>query len=413
MLTKRMNFIQICIMLAMITTSWDHVANIDIVFNFRFTQFIMLPVFMLYTIHLIFGGRANKILGGSMLFAWVLLQAVFMFRSPEWHNTLGYFLWLMFNVMTICVVVNYTDKAFSYEWLIKAYLNVFVLHAYLGLFQFFLARGFGISFLNNQSPRISGFCYEPSYFATFMITGLVTFSYMVIKKDESIFKMPELKRKFWTIALVMLLSTARTGWLNMAIWFFIIPWIEYPNSSMLSGRKLIRIILAILICIAAFMVLLILHDLGIDFLNGTGIAGTANHSDRSQNWPVILGVFMDSPFIGYSLGGIDPVFAARRGVTYVAGMNGAGGNVWLEVLLASGIIGIIPFIFYFVRLLNKKGNLNNETFYALQWGLIFIMLALWLCQNILRPYFWWHIAILNACYKHNKMNLKSEALALA
>ena len=247
-----------------------------------------------------------------------------------------------------------------------------------------------------------------------MITGLVTFSYMVIKKDESVFKLDELKRKCFTIALVMLLSTARTGWLMMAIWFFITPWIEDPNSSMFSGRKLTRIILAVLVLFAAFMALIILHDLGIDFLNGTGIAGTANHSDRSRNWPVILGVFMDSPFIGYSLGGIDPVYAARAGKVYVTGQNGVGGNVWLEALLASGVFGIIPFVIYFVRLLQKRSAFNDETFNALKWGLIFIMLALNLNQNILRVYFWWHIAILSACYKHNKLKLKlkTEALAL-
>ena len=409
MFTKHMNFIQVCILLAMITTSWDHVANIDIVFNFRFTQFIMLPVFMFYTLHLLFGGRTDKILGGAALFTWVLFQAVFMFRSPEFSNTFGYFLWLIFSVMTIAAVTHYTDRLFTYEWLIKAYLNSFVLIAYLGLFQFVLARGFGISFLNNQSPRISGFCYEPSYFATYMITGLVTFSYMIIKKDESVFKLPELKRKFWTIALVMLLSTARTGWLNMALWFFITPWFDEKSKGFLSGRKLIMIILGLLVCIGAFMALMILRSYGLNFLGGTGIDGEASHSERTQYWIPVWNAFLDSPFLGYSLGGVDPILAQRAGRAYITGNNGSGCNVWLETLIASGLIGMIPFVLYFTRIFERNKYYLNG---ALKWGLIFIMIALCLNQNILRPYFWWHIAIISACYKHNKLKLKSGALAL-
>jgi glycerol-3-phosphate acyltransferase PlsY len=83
-----------------------------------------------------------------------------------------------------------------------------------------------------------------------------------------------------------------------------------------------------------------------------------------------------------------------------------GMAVFAEVLAASGIIGVIPFIVYIWRITvaplklaakTRDVNLKNLLL-GLGYALIIELMILQFNQNILRLYLWLHISILSATY---------------
>jgi O-antigen ligase len=143
---------------------------------------------------------------------------------------------------------------------------------------------------------------------------------------------------------------------------------------------------------------------------GTGLYGTAAHSvnDREKSLSNTIAVFEKSPLVGYSLGGVATAIAVEHG-TLVAGNSDAkhneGGSVIVEVLAASGIIGVIPFLLYFGVLIGKPlsvsrrvGTQAGTVLAALTWAFLMELLILQFNQNILRAYLWFHVGVLSAAY---------------
>ncbi len=99
-------------------------------------------------------------------------------------------------------------------------------------------------------------------------------------------------------------------------------------------------------------------SLGTIFTGGTGLNGTPAHSvnDREHAIEETWEIFQKSPLIGYSLGGVATAIGTLEGAR-ITGNNDAkameGGAVFLEVLAASGGVGIIPFLLYLVFLIRK------------------------------------------------------------
>ena len=136
-------------------------------------------------------------------------------------------------------------------------------------------------------------------------------------------------------------------------------------------------------------------------LNGLGIAGTSAHSsnDRINALKTCIEIWKRSPLIGYSFGGVDPLIKLELGEVYISGDNGSGNTIG-ELLVSSGIIGLVPLILYFKNILSKKKyfNLTNEQnnyYSALILSFAFEFIILCMNQNFLRVYVWMHIAIIN------------------
>lgn len=152
---------------------------------------------------------------------------------------------------------------------------------------------------------------------------------------------------------------------------------------------------------------------------GTGLFGTPAHSTagRSDRMFETLAVVRKSPFVGYSLGGVAAAIAESHGETVTTqegAKNREAVSVFLEVLAASGVIGFVPFVAYILTLFIKPAGLArlSEDQYrailtALLWALAMEFLVLQFNQNILRPYLWFHIAVLSATYAGLKDHLKT------
>lgn len=410
--------ISVCVALIFLTSSFDIVANVDLFgFNLRACQFLSLILIALLIAE--WSKRPVRVpIGGKYLIAWIVIQFLFIFRSLNFANAVGYFMWLIFDVFLIFALVQYVGRAFSLKWLLRVYFKSFVWIAFFGLIQFALfAVGIDLfveQYWTERLARINGFCYEPSYYSTYLLPGFVIFAYLFEKKNTDILSLKEIKIGLLTISMALILSTSRMGWLMMGVWIAI-RIIMYFAQFIVSGisRKNIKTFLALIVLMGLLIIgfTYIVKNKEFNYLlSGLGIAGTAKYSrmDRINGLIMCLNIFADHPILGVGLGGVDAQIAKSIGIDYIAGDNGAGMSIIGELLVANGIVGLIPFAIYMIKIIfgDKKSKrvYNCQVVKALRWALVFELGILCFNQNILRVYLWVLIAVLSAI----ELNIEKE-----
>lgn len=416
--------------LAILTSSFDIFLNVSIGFNFRFTQICVIAsiaLFLLTKSNL----RFIEPLGLPYLLAWCFF--IFLFIPNGYLlRSAGYAVWLLFNVLAILLFVQSIRSVQDFLWLYKMYILSFVAVSLFGIAQFILPLlGLGGPlveqwWVHGVVARANGFSYEPSYFATYLLMGWIITAYHLYNSPSTYRRpVPYLTLCHLIITLAILLSTSRMGIIMMVLWY-----VQYPIKFVLSvvrnlsakkgvlwicgGLILVTIAIAALIAMIDFSIILRL-------LQGTGLFGTASHSTTSGRLPTFIDVFevfAKSPIIGYSLGGVASALAEHRNV-YITDLSQLksheGVSIFAEVLAASGLIGIIPFVAYFVQLYRRSIQLIRRLhdsplgniLKALLLALSFELLILQLNQNILRPYLWIHIAMLSTAYQVSKRHYRT------
>ena len=410
---------------AIFTSSFDIFLNVNIGFNFRFTQICIIgsmALFVLTKRNL----RFVVPVGFPYLLAWCFFIFLFIPNGYLLRNA-GYAVWLLFNVLAIILFVQSVRSTENFRWLYALYIYSFVAVGLFGIVQFVMPL-LGLEgplveqwWVRGLIARSNGFSYEPSYFATYLLIGWVITAYHLYNSPPQYPKpVSYLTLSHGIITLAILLSTSRMGIVMMGLWY-----VQYPIKFTLSVLRNLRVKKMVLwICGGLLTVALVVAALiaQIDFsiilrlLEGTGLFGTSSHSTTSGRLPTfveVLEVFGKSPIIGYSLGGVASALAEHRGIaiTNLAQLKSHEGvNILAEVLAASGLVGIIPFVTYFVILYRRSrqairahyntslGNMVK----ALLVSLTFELLILQLNQNILRPYLWIHIAMLSTAYQVSK-----------
>lgn len=413
-----LDVVKLLFILAVFSTSFDIFLVFNLGFNFRVSQvFLLVPI--MYAVALFIMRRVTWPLGFVPLLVWVCFILIFIPNTDFVLRSVGYGLWLIFSVLLIFAAVQIFNTYPKALLLVQWYLYSFVFVAAFGLFQFVSpALGLGEPLIQQWwfpgvLPRINGFSYEPSYFATYLVMGWVVCMYL-LKHRSSLMGRQQLWFISAFIALAIVLSSSRMGWIVMALWFAQYPALFFIR--LLKGRlhKRFFIYSIIIFSIVALMVSSMLFVLGKDriafLLAGIGLMGESAHSvvERSQNLADVFAIFLKSPVIGYSLGGLSSAIGNLHGVD-VSDLELAklyeGNAVFPQVLAASGIVGFIPFMLYVILLIQKPYRLARKAFLeqskllrAMVWALIFEFLILQLNQNILRVYLWMHIAILSALY---------------
>jgi hypothetical protein len=363
--------------------------------------------------------------GFFFLVSWTLMVLIFVPNTNLLSRSVVWAILMVFDVLIVLAIVNsFSIKRFYV--LIKYYLYSFVAIAIFGLIQFLTPLLRLPPLLVTQwifpgiLPRLNALSYEPSYFATYMLIGWSFTAYLVKVKSDFLPK-NHLRNIFWILTTVLILSTSKLGWACILLWYLQYPIIFFKNliSSKLRLKTLSLII--VFLSLALVIIFTISNNLIKDqsffdftiFLQGTGLAGTADHSvaGRSDLMFDTLKVFYRSPLIGYSLGGIAPAIGRMYGVdvydTDIA-KRFEGMNVYAEVLAATGIIGMILFLLYFISLFVasiKKFMTSNldETRRQIILGLFISLLielfSLNFAQTITRIYLWVHIGMLSAALK--------------
>lgn len=424
---KTNKIIKICIFLAVATCSFDIFANVTFLgFNFRFCQFILFPVIFLMILRIVKNRKAELYLGMRYLLVWLAFQILFIGMSPDLGNAVAYTLWLIFNILTVYLIVYYSDRVFTLEEFMRFYMDSFFAMAVLGFLQMILYFC-GISFYvtqkwNHYLCRINGFTFEPSYYATYMLIGFVMYAYLLEKKNENIMKRRTMKIKFFIITTAMVLASSRMGWLLMLLWLAIrcINRVYYEIRRGLPIQRILHLCLAMGIGVLGFLLIWVwlFKDGPLSFmLNGLGLYGQPAHSVSSRLSGLCkdMQVFWEHPWLGVSLGGVAPAIAQYNGVTYDSSHNGGSMILPGELLVANGIIGMVPFLLYIGSLLLESRWWRQDfekyplcdVYRAVEWAFIFELIILCLNQNILRMYVWIHIGIL--CALHKKWKESTEA----
>jgi hypothetical protein len=225
----------------------------------------------------------------------------------------------------------------------------------------------------------------------------------------------------YLITAVLILSTSKTAWLVMLVEVAtrflpaVLQLIRRQVMRLSRGSLLVplpRLRLLLGIALAAVLVTVGLSALSkivdlTSFLAGSGLGGTAAHSlnDRTDRTRETLGVFLQHPLIGVSQGGVAEEIALKHGAT-IRGVDDL--RVWwglpvpLEVLAASGSLGFLPLLWFFLANTIGQSALMREHaseertkwLHALIRAFVFELLLLMADQNLLRTYVWFHVTMM-------------------
>lgn len=419
--------ITIFIVLAVYTSSFDIFMTFNIIgFNFRISQILMLFPMMIAFLQIVYNKHVVTPIGYKWLILWTLIIIAYIPNTNLLSRSVGYAFWLLFNITIVLTFVQFFNTASRAVFLFRQYVFSFVGLAVIGIVQFVTPlMGIGSFYVTqwwvqNTLPRVNGFSYEPSYYATYLLMGWVICMYLE-GTQSNIFSRAEIRIFITIITLAMILSSSRIGLLMMGVWY-----ISYIARVLFSRSLcLIRIDVILLLAFVILLSLFIYRAVAKDFvfwLSGLGLYNSSSHSitERLYRANETLLSFIKSPIIGYSLGGVAPAIARLNGVSNVTLeniKNYEGMCVFLEVLAASGLVGIVPFLMFILSLIKNPIYLSkfltreqSNVLIALVQALIFELITLQFNQNILRPYLWMHIAILVSYYSASKRELISAQL---
>ena len=411
--------------LALLTASFDVLLTLNLGGNIRFCQLMMAGVIVCAVAQMVQERRILWPHGGYGMALWCIAQGLLIPQSPSMGVSVALFASLMIYVASIAALLQVYGRSAMVGRLMKVYLLSFVVIAGCGAVQFVcpalhLGEPLIVQWIvHGLIPRINGFSYEPSYFATYLVMGWI----MLIDLRASRAEITRQRRWLWyllLVSVVLTFSTSKTAWLLMMLEGFARLW---PAIWRIVHRQILRLRAGSLLVplprpaillwtgIAAGLVFLFLTGLSQivplnTFLSGSGLNGTAAHSlnDRLQGLTSTLFVVKQHFWIGRSLGGVPATIAQNAG--YRADSLQLlrvwwGFPVPVEVFAASGFWGFLPLAWFCFAITGGERRLIRE-----QWNderskwlraviraLIFEWLALCADQNVLRAYLWFHIAI--------------------
>ncbi len=411
--------------LALLTASCDIVLAVNVGGTVRFCQIMLLGVCLCALAQMLQTGRILWPRGGTALALWCIVQGLLISQSPAFQASVALYAVLFFSIIGIAAVVQLYGQSPRIAPLMKVYLYSFVVTAAFGAMQFVLPTLHLGSPLVVQwivpglIPRINGFSYEPSYFATYLIMGWI----MLVDLRISRARITQQRRWFWFLLLVsavLFLSTSKTAWLLIALEGLsrflpsLLRVVRRQARRLNQGSWVVTLPRArVLMALAVFVVVLAegiaavsrVVNLNI-FLSGSGLNGTAAHSlnDRVAGFAATLAVTQQHFWIGRSLGGVPATIALHYGfhLTNIAQLRTFWGfPVPLEVFAASGFWGFLPFLWFFLVITGGERKLirvnweddRAKWLRALIRALIFEWLALCADQNLLRSYLWFHVTM--------------------
>jgi hypothetical protein len=433
--------------LIILTSSFDIFLVAQIGPNVRFCQ-LLAPVLILLAALRAARGARLPLIGAIPLFAWLLFQVAFVPITGFWPKSLGYCLWLLLNIASVySFVYLFGDDERALVTIIRWYARSFAAIAICGIVQFCLPL-FGLPsplvtewWIPGRLARVNGFSYEPSYFATYLLIGFV-FAGSLRRARTTLISSASLLIIYWLALIGIVLSSSRMGIVFVIAEIFLAqfaPWLLFLKDF---GR--LRIVWRHARALAPSFAVIVLLSVAIVgaakelrdnpatmlmLLNGTGISNTAAHSvvERESSFEDTLAVFAGHPVIGRSLGGVSYAIGQLHGEdlhSFEESKQFEGMNIFAEVLAASGIVGVIPFILFLTALIRKPLKLAKSAalnYSALLRALVrsfwFLLAILQFNQNILRPYLWIHIAILAAVYaaaeRHRSLHKRFSDSSLA
>ncbi len=438
--TKLRYVLDVLLLIIFVSSSFDIIFNIKITgFSIRICTLAMLifSAFVLGFSIFNFKKINIKFLGFWSFLIWLIFLIFFIPNSLLITRGIGYMIWLCIFFAFIIALTQYIRDLHHFQKILIFYINSFTLIGIYGLIQWCLMitglNDHVLFFFKSGIPRLHGFSYEPSYFSTYLFVPW-SFHFLLFFSNLQSFK----KKIFNTYALLILtlvlfLSFSRMGILAMIL--LALSQVMYAAKRVLFYRKIkVRELLFIsFFGISVFFIFIFalfnynkfisLFE-GLPYLSRYWHSATIRMADFNNTWMI----FMKSPFVGYSLGGVAPAIAHLKGYTHITQevvKNTEGMCIFLEVLAASGVIGFFFFMLFIIRLLRSSAMLKKllkininildiEMAFIhklLLQALVFQFLLLCMNQNILRNYLWIHIAIVNLSFFAVKDHIRSSRVS--
>jgi hypothetical protein len=411
------------------TSSFDIFLNVDLGPNIRIAQLFALILIAAAALKSRLGFSMRMPLGGYFLIAWLAVQLAFVPVAAFWEKSLGYCIWLALNIaLSFAFVNHFAADARQMQTLLRLYLFSFVFIAAFGILQFALPLAGGPALLVEQwwlpgkLPRVNGFSFEPSYYATYLIIGLVCLG--SLRRSA----VPEFRAWKWLLAYILMIVALVLCSSRIGIAFLVLELLLAPLKWLWRTARSPRSVLAFRV--SAWRILAASAGLGLTYVafsgafqwyadnreavsilaSGTGLLGTASHSidEREDHFDDTLKTIADHPWMGQSLGGVTESVAAyvgREPMNFEETKSYEAQSVFAEAIAASGWPGSIPFFCFLIvslaaplRLARRVPPAQAAWLRALSQSLIFEWAILQFNQNILRIYLWVHIAVLAAVY---------------
>lgn len=421
--------------LIIISCSYDIFLQVKISnFNIRFSVICMILSIFFYFLKIAIN-RDTKVsmVAPLSLFLWIATLVAFVGNTNFISRNILYLIWLMIYVLFIFTMNQLSDPRYFIR-IFRIYIYSFGFLGAIGIMQFLLFFIFKIDFYVEQVfalglPRINGFSYEPSYFATFMLTGFVMNLYLINHKSQY-FKFKHLLINQFFIFVSILLSTSKMV-VPLVIAILLLTSFQDMFSRLRTGfaiyYKDLFLFPLVFVLLAGGVYMFLFQFKTISFLfDGLGVGGTVSHSveGRSLGFEQTYTVFKKSPFIGYSLGGIPSAIGELKGLVITdneTAKENEGMNIFMETLAGSGVIGFLFFLTFLYQLLTKplrqaKFLWSTENFKedsiilkSIFWGGLVLLLMLNFNQNILRPYLWVHFGFLSLSYFYSKNLYKQNS----
>jgi hypothetical protein len=421
------------VVVAFFTASCDKILNFNLGGSLRLCQIIMIAICIAASARAIQTGTILWPRGSNSLAMWMIIQAAFIPLSGVMFIGLTFYAMLLFTVISVLALVQLYGRSEHIESLMRMYLLSYIFIAIVGLLQFALPLMGLPSFLVQQwivygrLARINGFSYEPSFYVTYLTMGWI----MLVELRHANARITQGRRWKWATILVtasLFLSTSKTAWVFMLLEAALrfTPPLWRSLRSLVSGIRHGRIVVrmpgrvllrnaVILFCLAIAGTLVLSKFISTPaiFLSGTGLAKQPAHSvnTRLDVFRQTVDAYKEHPFVGRSLGGVSIYIASRSGIE-VTSMEMVrqfwGFPVLMDVLVASGLFGFIPFLVFLyantirpLRLATRRWPEERAKWLrALARAMIFEWLILMVDQNLLRTYLWFHIAMVTVVAYH-------------
>ncbi|MGG3640540.1 O-antigen ligase family protein [Bacillus gobiensis] len=398
-------------------------------FTLRGAQILTLLIAGWWAFASLQSGTLKLPLGSIYLLFWTFIVLATIPNTTFLTRSLGYAFWLLLNVLMLFAIVYFINSKDKVDTMFRWYIYSYLIISLFGILQFVMGIA-GITppfvtqwWIQGVLPRVNGFSYEPSYYATYLITGWVLVSYMFFESKTKLFTKKRLGIFFLIITAALILSSSRMGLVLMAIWLLRYIWLFI--KGFLIGTVYMKYLAIVFVAslAAGVIVISLLSSSGAEtsLLSGTGIGGTPAHSVvyRLEDFFSTLQVFLNNPIYGVSLGGVAPAIGQLYGVTVTdqeVASTFEGQSVFAEILAATGIIGFVIFIAYLITIMVKPFKLSkllrNSEYSVMMRSMVFSLICLLLIlqfnQNILRPYLWFHIALLSAIYSVSRKELRNK-----
>jgi len=362
-----------------------------------------------------------------LLLILAVINLLFVPNSVYIPRGLVYALTLLLFVFLISFSVN-TREYISLEKIVDIYVFSFLLHALLGAMQFILFYGFGINFFMMQLGRINGLTYEPSYYVTYLVPGTILITLMALFLNEKRGRIIFYSLTASLMLLVLIFSTSKLGMVESVtvILLAILVGVFLKLFKVLKEVNLKRNVsyfVAFTVFFAA--IFYVSGNIGsivnflfpgkgeerISYLEKTErILASSKETSfdiRLSQFKETLGIALENPLLGKSLGGVAPYRALKNGMNPKNNddvKQFEGMNIFAEMLAGFGIIGFLLMLGFIILIsydgvrLGIKALASNYKVSIILIGLVlgFLLELFFLMfnQNVLRLYLWNHITLL-------------------